>query len=84
MTHGAFSWNIGKLFSKLKLVTNNFLSIYAAANWEATESRCKIVQEGWMYSLSLEECIGTCLHVSDFKQGQTLTAQLSMIIRLTM
>ena len=37
-----------------------------------------------MYSLSLEECIGTCLHVSDFKQGQTLTAQLSMIIRLTM
>ena len=82
MTHVAFSWNIGKLFSKLKLVTNNFLFIHAAANWEATESRCKIVQEGC--SLSLEECISTCLYVSDFKQGQTLTAQLSMIIRLTM
>ena len=27
-----------KLFSELKLVTDNLLSIYAAANWEATES----------------------------------------------
>ena len=26
-----------KLFSELKLVTDNLLSIYAAANWEATE-----------------------------------------------
>ena len=31
--------NIGKLFSKLKLVTDN-LFIYAEANWEATESSC--------------------------------------------
>ena len=82
MTTAAFSQNIGKLFSKLKLVTDNFLFIYAAANWEAIKSRYKIVQVGC--SLSLEECIGTCLHVSDFKQGQTLTVQLSMIIRLTM
>ena len=34
---GAFSQNVGNLLSKLKLVTDN-LSIYAAANWEATES----------------------------------------------
>ena len=80
----AFSRNISRLFSKLKLVTDNFLFIYTAANWEATESRYKIVQDGWMYSFSLEECIGICLHASDFKQGQTLTVQLSMIIRLTM
>ena len=32
-----FSRNIGKLFSELKLVTDNLLFIYAAANWEATE-----------------------------------------------
>ena len=32
MTTGAFSRNNGKLFSELKLVTDNFLSIYAAAN----------------------------------------------------
>ena len=38
MTTGAFSWNIGKLFSELKLVTDNLLFIYAEANWEATES----------------------------------------------
>ena len=38
MTTGAFSQNVGKLFSKLKLVTDNLLYIYAAANWEATES----------------------------------------------
>ena len=36
MTTGAFSRNVGKLFSKLKLVTDN-LFIYAEANWEATE-----------------------------------------------
>ena len=28
-----------KLFSELKLVTDNLLSIYAAANWEATERK---------------------------------------------
>ena len=37
MTTGAFSQNTGKLFSKLKLVTDNF-SLYAAANWEAIEN----------------------------------------------
>ena len=29
---GAFSRNIGKLFSKLKLVTDNLIFIYAEAN----------------------------------------------------
>ena len=38
MTTGAFSQNVGKLFSKLKLVTDNLLFIYAEANWEATEN----------------------------------------------
>ena len=38
METGAFSWNIGKLSSKLKLVTDNLLFIYAEANWEVTES----------------------------------------------
>lgn len=33
MTTGAFSQNVGTLFSKLKLVK------YAAANWEATDNR---------------------------------------------
>ena len=33
---GAFSRNVGKLFSKPKLVADNF-SIYAAAHWKATE-----------------------------------------------
>jgi len=32
MMTGAFSRNVGKLFSKLKLVTDNLFSIYAAAN----------------------------------------------------
>ena len=36
MTTGAFSQNVGELFSELKLVTDIF--IYAEANWEATES----------------------------------------------
>ena len=31
------SVNISNLFSELKLVTDNLLSIYAASNWEATE-----------------------------------------------
>ena len=35
---GAFSRNVGKLFSKLKLVTDNLLFIYAEANCETTES----------------------------------------------
>ena len=42
MTTGAFSGNIGKLFSKLKLVTDNLLFIYAEANWEATKSSVQI------------------------------------------
>ena len=29
MTTGAFSQNVGKLFSKLKLITDNLLFIYA-------------------------------------------------------
>ena len=32
--------NVGKLFSELKLVTDNLLFIYAEANWEATERCC--------------------------------------------
>ena len=35
---GAFSWNVGKLFSELKLVKDDLLFINAEANWEATES----------------------------------------------
>ena len=37
MMTGGFSRNIGKLLSKLKLVTDNLLFIYAEANWEATK-----------------------------------------------
>ena len=37
MTTGALSQNVGKLFSELKLVTDNLLSTHAAANWEATK-----------------------------------------------
>jgi len=39
LPNGAFSRNVGKLFSKLKLVTDNLLFIYAAAKWESTERR---------------------------------------------
>ena len=35
---GAFSLNISKLLSELKLGTDNLLFIYAAANCEATET----------------------------------------------
>ena len=44
MTTGAFSWNIGKLFSELKLVIDNLLFIYAEANWEATESHLRYIR----------------------------------------
>ena len=36
MTAGAFSRNVGKLLSELKLVIDK-LFIYAEADWEATE-----------------------------------------------
>ena len=36
VSSGAFSRNVGKLFSELKLVTDNH-SLYAAVNWEVTE-----------------------------------------------
>ena len=39
MTTGAFSRNISKLFSKLKLVPDNLLFIYVEANCEATERK---------------------------------------------
>ena len=35
---GEDSSSLSKLFSELKLVTDNLLFIYAEANWEATES----------------------------------------------
>ena len=38
MTTGASSGNVGKLLSKLKLVPDNLLFIYAEANWEASEN----------------------------------------------
>ena len=43
MTTGAFNRNVSKLFSKLKLVTDNLLFIYAEANWEATKSYLRYV-----------------------------------------
>ena len=43
MTTGAFSRNVGKLFSDLKLVTDNLLFIYAEANWEATKSTINLL-----------------------------------------
>ena len=39
LSTGAFNQNVSKLFTKLKLVTDN-LFIYAEANWEATEIKC--------------------------------------------
>ena len=36
LTTGAFSRNVGKLFSELKLIT--FLFVYVEANWETTEN----------------------------------------------
>ena len=38
MMTAAFSRNVWKLFSELKLVTDNLLFIYAEANWEAAEN----------------------------------------------
>ena len=52
MTTGAFNWNVGRLFSKLKLVTDNLLVIYAAANWEATES-CDSNCNHWWWKVKL-------------------------------
>ena len=42
MTTGTFSWNVGKLFSEIKLVPDN-LFIYAEANWEATERNATLL-----------------------------------------
>jgi len=44
MMTGAFSRNVGKLFSELELVTDNLFSIYAEANREVTER--KIINAG--------------------------------------
>ena len=52
MMTGAFTWNVSKLFSNLKLVTDNLLFIYVAANWEATkicDSNCN--HWGWKLKL---------------------------------
>ena len=38
MTTGAFSRNVGNLFSELKLVTDTLLFIYTKADWENTEN----------------------------------------------
>ena len=43
MTIRAFSQNVGKLFSELKLVLDNLHFIYAEANWEATERKRTVV-----------------------------------------
>ena len=51
MTTGTFSQNVGKLFSELKLVTDNLLFIYAEANWEATESLSPVLPPA-MYNFS--------------------------------
>ena len=42
MTTGAFSQIIGKLFSELKLVTDNLLFIYAEAYWEPAEKIARV------------------------------------------
>ena len=55
MMTGAFSQNISKLFSELKLVTDN-LSIYAAANWEEKNKKCGLlVQDLTRNNLFLED-----------------------------
>ena len=45
MMTGAFSWNVGKLFSELELVTETFSFIYAEANREVTESQTRLVSD---------------------------------------
>ena len=51
MTTGAFSWNVGKLFPKLKLVTDN-LSLFMQ---QPTEKPLKIYQHAmyiWLLRLT--------------------------------
>ena len=63
---GAFSWNVGKLFSELKLVTDNLLFIYAEANWEATERKALFtLQQGSRENLGI---IYTCSSQAIAKQ----------------
>ena len=56
MMTGRFSWNVSKLFSQLKLVTDNLFSIYAAADWKTTErwlqSLFPPLNKVWQYGTS--------------------------------
>ena len=58
MMTGAFSRNIGKLFSKLKLVTDNL-----PTNWEATET--------WSPARGDSADIYSCLQKGDFVHEYT-------------
>ena len=70
MKTGAFSRNVGELFSELKLVTDNLLSIYAAANWEATERKHKLYyspNDGGTVSKWTKKELTPCITVADLE-----------------
>ena len=76
----AFNWNVGKLFSELKLVPDNLLFIYAGANWEATES-CRYSQE--LVFWNLVRCFYGIRHSSIFRLGLLDCSLMSRLHRLT-
>ena len=74
MMTGAFSQNIDKSFSKLKLVTDNLLFIYAEDSWEATESvswgtiDSYLPMRGWIKGTinAIQHCVQNGGHVFPF------------------
>ena len=59
--------NVSKLFSELKLVTDNFLSIYAEANWEATE----------ICNWDVPVCVYVCVVYYSYHTQQEAQSQLT-------
>ena len=78
MVTGAFSQNVGKLFSELKLVTDNllFIYMYVAANWEAIER--DFVGGGYLSEGDEQSSDGRHHNDTNQKEGDMLTPELDL------
>ena len=70
MMTGAFSWNVSKLLSKLKLVTDNFLFIYAEANWEVTEKNTACAKWYYAEDNSKKNKLRTIMHIPSYVKNE--------------
>ena len=80
MATGAFSQNVGKLFSELKLVTDNllFVYMYVAANWEGTEKDHVHVGGGYLSEGDEQSSDGRHHNDTNQKEGDMLTPELDL------